>query len=48
MLVLPPQGLLYDGNNDIIVNHGGVVAMLESMTVWDGKGEYYGAKNEVT
>ena len=28
-------------------NHGGVVALLENMSVWEGKDEYYGAKNKV-
>ena len=45
--IVPRQGLLYEGNNDIVCNHGGVVALLENMFVWDGKDEYYGAKNEV-
>ena len=45
--IMPHQALLYEGNNDIIVNHGGVVALLENMSVWEGKDEYYGAKNEV-
>ena len=42
------QVLLYEGSNDIICNHGGVVALLENMSVWNGKDEYYGAKNEVS
>ena len=42
------QGLIYEGNNDIICNHGGVVALLENMSVWEGKDEYYGARNEVS
>ena len=48
MNIVRRQGLLYEGSNDIICNHGGVVALLENMSVWNGKDEYYGAKNEVS